>query len=758
MTRRSSPTLALFVALAALPATAREAASSDCEAQAKAACSQSRTAAACQDDATTTANVSASPCPLATRATSECDGAAGEAPAALVDLARTAVGALQDFIAASLSDETAEVAATPVVATGDAGCHRATEVLSTTACGKTRTATVSSGCGKATTASAAPVCDEKKAKVEATIAAAPTCDETKKTNVTLAAAPACDEKKAKAEATIAAAPTCDETKKTRVTLAAAPACDEKKSKVKTTIAAASTCDETKKTNVTLAAAPTCDEKKAKVEATIAAAPICDETKKTNVTLAAAPACDEKKAKAKATVAAAPACDETEKATAASGACDEASKAEPDVLTWTIRREDGEPRVWLGVDELPEGFSVRGDVLTATRLDDEDAVQWPGIAVRESQEKDEAEASDDRPMLGVLIDESPNGIVIEEVMADSAAKAAGLKAGDVLFRFGDERIEDFASLREAIAATGFGGEAEVTVIREDEGFVTTAVTLPERKAPRRERKQAPEARGPSGFLGVMIEDAGDEGVTVTEIVPDSAAWYAGLAPGDVILALDGKSLDDAEALIERLSGKPVGTFVKLKVSRDGDERTLTARLGRRRPRALAPEALEELRRFRERPEEGSSFFFSPDGEEFSFSFPKGEGGFAFELDDEDLFFSPGDGEEGHGGLFSFGDGEHGFVIPRPHGGHGLMLDLSDLEELEHLDAAKIEEHVRKMVEQMQGAFDGEVIYKLRRSDGDGAPRVLEIEIEDGEVTVTEDGHESEASSVDAFKRRPDGQDL
>ena len=58
-----------------------------------------------------------------------------------------------------------------------------------------------------------------------------------------------------------------------------------------------------------------------------------------------------------------------------------------------------------------------------------------------------------------------GVLIGEVLADSPAEKAGLKAGDVIVRLNDERIEDAMELREEIGEHEEGDEVTVAVVRQ-----------------------------------------------------------------------------------------------------------------------------------------------------------------------------------------------------------------------------------------------------------------------------------------------------
>jgi serine protease Do len=68
-----------------------------------------------------------------------------------------------------------------------------------------------------------------------------------------------------------------------------------------------------------------------------------------------------------------------------------------------------------------------------------------------------------------------------------------------------------------------------------------------------------------------------GVLVNQVHPASPAEQAGLKVGDVIVAVDGREIEDPEALRFRIATLPVGAEVRLGVMHGGQERVATARL-------------------------------------------------------------------------------------------------------------------------------------------------------------------------------------
>jgi serine protease Do len=73
---------------------------------------------------------------------------------------------------------------------------------------------------------------------------------------------------------------------------------------------------------------------------------------------------------------------------------------------------------------------------------------------------------------------------------------------------------------------------------------------------------------------------DDGAFVVTVLPGSGAAEAGIEPGDVIVAVDGRRLDDAAALTEAIGDLEPGEEVPITVEREGTEETFTATLGSR----------------------------------------------------------------------------------------------------------------------------------------------------------------------------------
>ncbi len=92
----------------------------------------------------------------------------------------------------------------------------------------------------------------------------------------------------------------------------------------------------------------------------------------------------------------------------------------------------------------------------------------------------------------------------------------------------------------------------------------------------------------GQLGVMIQDFTPDladalgieagvGAVVTQVDPDSAAEDAGLQAGDLIVAVDGRSVAGSADLRSQIGLKRVDSVIELQVIRDGEPLTLKATL-------------------------------------------------------------------------------------------------------------------------------------------------------------------------------------
>src|SRR5437870_9253745 len=95
----------------------------------------------------------------------------------------------------------------------------------------------------------------------------------------------------------------------------------------------------------------------------------------------------------------------------------------------------------------------------------------------------------------------------------------------------------------------------------------------------------------GFLGVqpqaitadMVDNLGlksTKGALIADVVKDSPAEKAGVKPGDVVVGLNGRPVNDNNQLTRDVGVIPPGSSVKLDLVREGRQRTVEAKLAER----------------------------------------------------------------------------------------------------------------------------------------------------------------------------------
>ncbi|MDO9598132.1 MAG: Do family serine endopeptidase [Azoarcus sp.] len=95
----------------------------------------------------------------------------------------------------------------------------------------------------------------------------------------------------------------------------------------------------------------------------------------------------------------------------------------------------------------------------------------------------------------------------------------------------------------------------------------------------------------GWVGVEIREItpelatsfglrGTEGALIAGVLRDSPAERGGVRPGDVLIAVDGKSVQDPKEMLELVAALPPGKTFSFRVRRAGEEVDLSVAVGRR----------------------------------------------------------------------------------------------------------------------------------------------------------------------------------
>lgn len=212
-------------------------------------------------------------------------------------------------------------------------------------------------------------------------------------------------------------------------------------------------------------------------------------------------------------------------------------------------------------------------------------------------------------------ESPSGVVVEDVQEDSPAATAGFREGDVVVEFDGERVRSTRQFTRLVQETPAGREVQAVVVRD--GSRTTLTVAPaasegrgfrfyhDEEGPRFHIAPAPPAPpapptppsppafeffpqlerffGSGGRLGISVDALSDQlaeyfgtgdGVLVTSVSSGSAAEKAGVKAGDVIVSINGSTVDSPSDLSRRVGRLQDGDEFTLEIVRNKQKQTLT----------------------------------------------------------------------------------------------------------------------------------------------------------------------------------------
>jgi serine protease Do len=167
-------------------------------------------------------------------------------------------------------------------------------------------------------------------------------------------------------------------------------------------------------------------------------------------------------------------------------------------------------------------------------------------------------------------DKPHGALVSSVDASGPAAKAGLKPGDVILSVNGQTVDDSSALPSLIAGMKPGTKADIQVWRDKSTRSLTATigTLGDAKVA---SNDAPQSQM-QGRLGVAVRpltpeeksnNSLDHGLLVQQA--GGAAENAGVQPGDVILAVNGRPVTSADQLKQMISH--AGNSIALLIQRD-----------------------------------------------------------------------------------------------------------------------------------------------------------------------------------------------
>ncbi len=206
-------------------------------------------------------------------------------------------------------------------------------------------------------------------------------------------------------------------------------------------------------------------------------------------------------------------------------------------------------------------SVAKDVVNGLIKDGKIDRGWLGVQIQPVT-KDIAESLGLSDAAGALVVEPQEG---------SPGAEAGIKQGDVVTAVNGEPVQDARDLARKIGAIAPGTKTEITIWRDGKAMSLDLKVgkLPQDKVASAEDKK-PGAQSPSeetalDALGITVAPSEDgNGVTIVSVDPSSDAGDLGLQEGQKIVAVNNKSVNSADEIMEQLKdadskGRPKALF-------------------------------------------------------------------------------------------------------------------------------------------------------------------------------------------------------
>lgn len=158
------------------------------------------------------------------------------------------------------------------------------------------------------------------------------------------------------------------------------------------------------------------------------------------------------------------------------------------------------------------------------------------------------------MANVFKIDAQRGAFVNEVLPDSAAAKAGIKAGDVITHVDDKAVNNFAELRVKIGTTPPGQEVKIGLMHDGKPLTVSVKLGNSSQNAVSAEKLAPALQGAMLSDGATAE--GIKGIKVESVEKGSPAELSGLRKDDVIVGLNRVSVPDLGALRKQLETRPV----------------------------------------------------------------------------------------------------------------------------------------------------------------------------------------------------------
>ena len=147
-------------------------------------------------------------------------------------------------------------------------------------------------------------------------------------------------------------------------------------------------------------------------------------------------------------------------------------------------------------------------------------------------------------------DAQRGAFVSQVMPNSSAAKAGIKAGDVITSLNGKPISSFAALRAEVGSMPIGSKVTLGLLRDGKP-VNVSLELQQSS-----QNQVDSSTIFSGIEGAEMSNKGaDKGVVVNNVKANSPAARIGLKKGDVIMCANQQPVKNIAELRKILDSKP-----------------------------------------------------------------------------------------------------------------------------------------------------------------------------------------------------------
>jgi len=194
----------------------------------------------------------------------------------------------------------------------------------------------------------------------------------------------------------------------------------------------------------------------------------------------------------------------------------------------------------------------------------------------------------RGFLGIEMREDPKGILIRRVGLNTPADKAGLRRHDIITEYNGKKVKKSLEFKMLIAESQIGKESVIKVLRrgQQRTFSVTIVEMPPESSGLPFESESVSWR----MLGVAVRklDKGDsqrytyltdndQGVIVERVKENAPGFNAKIPRGALILAINGKEINDVQALEALLQTQKDARELIIDIKSSHGKEKLTVRL-------------------------------------------------------------------------------------------------------------------------------------------------------------------------------------